>query len=239
MICHLYELIFLSIFSPQSYYLLFNIQNKYTKFERRTFLIFAPFRDYQEITFNMAEQKTNQVHIKLSMDQLKRPSVEAFKKQAKLPVTLVLDNVRSMHNVGSAFRTADAFALEKILLCGITGTPPHREIEKTALGATRSMAWQHIAETEQAVKQLQDDGYRIVAVEQAAGSRALHRFSPIPTEKYALVFGNEVHGVSDGVMAMADSCIEIPQSGTKHSLNIAVSVGIVLWDFYTKLHLNT
>ena len=172
------------------------------------------------------------------MDQLKRPSVEAFKKQAKLPVTLVLDNVRSMHNVGSAFRTADAFALEQIVLCGITGTPPHREIEKTALGATQSVAWQHVTDTVQAIQQLRDEGYRIVAVEQAAGSRALHQFSPIPTEKYALVFGNEVHGVSDEVMAMANSCVEIPQSGTKHSLNIAVSIGIVLWEFYAKLLLD-
>ncbi len=173
------------------------------------------------------------------MDELKRPSIEAFKKQAKLPVILVLDNVRSMHNVGSAFRTADAFALEQIILCGITGTPPHREIEKTALGATQSVAWQHVAETTQAIQQLRDKGYRIVAIEQAAGSRALHQFAPTQTEKYALVFGNEVHGVSDEVMAMVDSCVEIPQSGTKHSLNIAVSVGVVLWEFYAKLQLDT
>ena len=173
------------------------------------------------------------------MDQLKRPSVEAFKKQAKLPVTLVLDNVRSMHNVGSAFRTADAFALEQVVLCGITGTPPHREIEKTALGATQSVEWQYITDTAKAIQQLRDEGYDIVAVEQAVGSRALNQFSPNPTEKYALVFGNEVHGVSDEVMTMANSCVEIPQSGTKHSLNIAVSIGIVLWEFYAKLQLNT
>ncbi|MFB2118816.1 RNA methyltransferase [Parapedobacter sp. 2B3] len=179
------------------------------------------------------------MHVKLSMDELKRPSIETFKNQTKLPVTLVLDNVRSMHNVGSAFRTADAFALEQIVLCGITGTPPHREIEKTALGATQSVAWQHITDTARAIQQLQDEGYRIVAVEQAGGSCALHQFAPSSTEKYALVFGNEVHGVSDEVMAMVDSCVEIPQSGTKHSLNIAVSVGIVLWEFYAKLQLNT
>ncbi|MEC3879054.1 RNA methyltransferase [Parapedobacter sp. 10938] len=179
------------------------------------------------------------MHVKLSMDELKRPSIETFKKQAKLPVTLVLDNVRSMHNVGSAFRTADAFALEEMILCGITGTPPHREIEKTALGATQSVAWQHIADTAQAIQQLRDKGYRVMAVEQAAGSCALHQFNPVPTEKYALVFGNEVHGVSDEVMALVDGCIEIPQSGTKHSLNIAVSVGIVLWACYAKLQLST
>lgn len=177
------------------------------------------------------------MHIKLSVDELKRPSIETFKSQAKLPVTMVLDNVRSMHNVGSAFRTADAFALEKVVLCGITGTPPHREIEKTALGATQSVAWQYATETVRAVKDLGDLGYHIIAVEQAAGSTPLQQFLPIPHGKYALVFGNEVHGVSSEVMALADSCIEIPQSGTKHSLNIAVSVGIVLWNFYAKLHL--
>ena len=173
------------------------------------------------------------------MDELRRPTIETFKKQAKLPVTLVLDNVRSMHNVGSAFRTADAFALEQIILCGITGTPPHREIEKTALGATQSVAWQHAPDTAKALQDLADSGYRIVAVEQATGSVPLQQFNATPHEKYALVFGNEVHGVSEAAMARADRCIEIPQSGTKHSLNIAVSVGIVLWEFYTKLHLNT
>ncbi|MFC3196868.1 RNA methyltransferase [Parapedobacter deserti] len=175
---------------------------------------------------------------KLSMDQLQRPSVELFKAQAKLPVALVLDNVRSMHNVGSAFRTSDAFALEKVALCGITGTPPHREIEKTALGATQSVAWTYAADPVSAIRQLQEDGYRIVAVEQAQGSIPLQEFVPKAGEKYALVFGNEVHGVSNEIMALADACIEIPQSGTKHSLNIAVSIGIVLWSFYASLHIN-
>ena len=169
---------------------------------------------------------------KLSMDQLQRPSVEAFRAQAKLPVTLVLDNVRSMHNVGSAFRTSDAFAVERIILCGITGTPPHREIEKTALGATQSVAWEHTADTAAAVGQLREDGYRILAVEQAKGSIPLQEFTPEVGGKYALVFGNEVHGVADEVVALADMSLEIPQSGSKHSLNIAVSVGIVLWEFY-------
>ncbi|WP_257669285.1 RNA methyltransferase [Parapedobacter tibetensis] len=177
------------------------------------------------------------MHIKRSMGQLQRPSIEAFKAQAKLPVVLVLDNVRSLHNVGSAFRTADAFALERIALCGITGTPPHREIEKTALGATQSVEWNHVAETAQAIQQLREEGYHIIAIEQAEGSIPLHQFAPVYPEKYALVFGNEVHGVSDEVMLAVDSCIEIPQSGTKHSLNIAVSIGIVLWDCYHKLHL--
>ncbi len=175
---------------------------------------------------------------RLSMEQLERPSVEAFKAQEKLPVTMILDNVRSMHNVGSAFRTADAFALERIVLCGITGTPPHREIEKTALGATQSVAWTHIGNTAEAVKQFRNQGYRVLAVEQAAASVPLQQFEPAYPEKYALVFGNEVHGVSDDVMQLVDGCIEIPQSGTKHSLNIAVSVGIILWQFYSKIHLH-
>ncbi|WP_090974127.1 RNA methyltransferase [Parapedobacter composti] len=173
---------------------------------------------------------------KLSMEELQRPSVETFKAQDKLPVALVLDNVRSMHNVGSAFRTSDAFAVERIILCGITGRPPHREIEKTALGATQSVTWSHVGDTSAAVRDLRKEGYRIVAVEQAKGSIPLQQFKPTETEKYALVFGNEVHGVSDDVMANVDACIEIPQSGTKHSLNIAVSIGIVLWSFYAELH---
>ena len=179
------------------------------------------------------------MHIKRSMDQLERPSIDVFRVQAKIPVVLVLDNVRSMHNVGSAFRTADAFAIEQLILCGITGTPPHREIEKTALGATQSVPWQHVASTEQAVQALRSQGYRIIAAEQATDSIPLHQFQPEPGGKYALVFGNEVHGVSNEIMAMLDSCVEIPQSGTKHSLNIAVSVGIVLWEAYAKLHLDS
>lgn len=171
------------------------------------------------------------------MDQLQRPSLEAFRAQAKLPVTMVLDNVRSMHNVGSAFRTADGFAIEQVLLCGITGKPPHREIEKTALGATRSVRWEYTAQTEHAIERLRNEGYHIVGIEQAKGSIPLQQFTPTLTEKYALVFGNEVHGVSDAVMQNLNTCIEIPQSGTKHSLNISVSVGIVLWHFYTKLQL--
>lgn len=171
------------------------------------------------------------------MDQLRRPSVEAFKTQPKLPVTLVLDNVRSMHNVGSAFRTSDAFAVEQIILCGITGTPPHREIEKTALGATQSVAWHHVSDTFSTLQQLRKEGYRIIAIEQAKGSIPLQQFVPLQAEKYALVFGNEVHGVAEEVMEGIDACIEIPQSGTKHSLNIAVSIGIVLWDIYAKCYL--
>lgn len=174
---------------------------------------------------------------KLKLDELNRVSVEEFKQQEKLPLVVVLDNVRSMHNVGSVFRTSDGFSIEKIYLCGITAQPPHREIEKTALGATQSVAWLHVENTVDAVTQLRNEGYRILAIEQAKDSTMLHTFVPDPGHKYALIFGNEVNGVSDEVMAVIDECIEIPQFGTKHSFNIVISAGIVLWDFFAKLRL--
>lgn len=172
---------------------------------------------------------------KLKLDELNRASVEEFKAQQKLPVAVVLDNVRSLHNVGSIFRTSDAFAVDLICLCGITGTPPNREIEKTALGATNSVNWKHYPTTLEAVHQLRVDGYIILAIEQAEDSTMLNDFSPIPGENYALVFGNEVNGVDDEVMEQIDGCIEIPQFGTKHSFNIVVSAGIILWDLFSKL----
>jgi 23S rRNA (guanosine2251-2'-O)-methyltransferase len=172
---------------------------------------------------------------KLKLDELNRASVAEFKAGAKLPVVVVLDNVRSMHNIGSIFRTADGFAVEKICLCGITAQPPHREIEKTALGATQSINWEYYAEPLQAIKQLREEGYRIIAVEQAERSIMLQNFNIIEGEKYALIFGNEVNGVSDEVMNTIDACIEIPQFGTKHSFNIVVSAGIVLWDLFLKM----
>ncbi|RKR84786.1 SpoU rRNA methylase family protein [Mucilaginibacter gracilis] len=175
---------------------------------------------------------------KLKLDELNRASVEEFKAQDKLPVAVVLDNVRSLHNVGSVFRTSDAFAVDVVCLCGITGTPPNREIEKTALGATNSVNWKHYATTLEAVHQLRVDGYLIIAIEQAVDSTKLHEFEPIPGEKYALIFGNEVNGVADDVMEQIDGCIEIPQFGTKHSFNIVVSAGIILWDFFSKLNLS-
>ena len=174
---------------------------------------------------------------KLKLDELNRPSVAEFKEQKKLPVIVVLDNVRSMHNIGSIFRTSDAFAVEQICLCGISAQPPHREIEKTALGATQSVNWIYYSDAQEAVEQLQANGYRVIAIEQAEKSTMLNEFKPVDGEKYALVFGNEVNGVSDEVMAKADGCIEIPQFGTKHSFNIVVSAGIVLWDFFAKLNL--
>ena len=177
----------------------------------------------------------NQPIRKLKLDELNRASVAEFKAQDKLPVVVVLDNVRSMHNIGSIFRTSDGFAVEQDCLCGITAQPPHREIEKTALGATQSINWSYFATPVEAVEYLRKEGYTIIAIEQAQNSILLNDFNPDKTQKYALIFGNEVNGVSDEVMQMIDACIEIPQFGTKHSFNIVVSAGIVLWDFFSKM----
>jgi 23S rRNA (guanosine2251-2'-O)-methyltransferase len=174
---------------------------------------------------------------KLKLEELNRVDLKEFKAQEKLPVVVVLDNVRSMHNVGSVFRTADGFSIEKVVLCGITAQPPHREIEKTALGATQSVEWIHFDNTTNAIETLRADGYRIIAIEQAENSTMLNVFKPMPAAKYALIFGNEVNGVSEEAMEMIDQCIEIPQFGTKHSFNIVISAGIVLWDFFAKLKL--
>lgn len=174
---------------------------------------------------------------KLKLDELNRVDIKEFKEQEKLPVVVVLDNVRSMHNVGSVFRTADGFSIEKVILCGITAQPPHREIEKTALGATQSVDWIHFEDTLTAIDQLRNDGYKIIAIEQAQDSTMLNTFKPDHQLKYALIFGNEVNGVSDEAMQKIDECIEIPQFGTKHSFNIVISAGIVLWDFFAKLRL--
>ena len=172
---------------------------------------------------------------KLKLHELGRLSVDEFKKAAKIPVCIVLDNVRSLHNVGSAFRTCDAFKLEKIFLTGITGTPPHREIEKSALGATMSVLWEYREKTSALLDELKGDGYIIIAIEQTTESLPLERFNPHPERKYCLVFGNEVNGISDEAIAQADVALEIPQSGTKHSLNISVCLGIVAWEFFRKL----
>jgi tRNA G18 (ribose-2'-O)-methylase SpoU len=166
---------------------------------------------------------------KLANEELNRLEVDAFKKSKKNPIVLVLDNVRSMNNVGSAFRTGDAFLIEKIYLCGITAKPPHREINKTALGATETVAWEHFENTSDAVERLKKEGYTIMSVEQAEDSLSLENFTPNSDEKYAFVFGNEVYGVEQEVVDKSDYCLEIPQFGTKHSLNISVSIGVVLW----------
>ncbi|OUJ69124.1 RNA methyltransferase [Hymenobacter crusticola] len=176
---------------------------------------------------------------KLTMEELNRLTVTDFKNTQKFPLTLVLDNVRSLHNVGAAFRTADAFAIEKIWLCGITGRPPQREITKTALGSTESVTWEYAPTTAEAIQQLKAAGYVVVAVEQTDQSQALTTFLPEPARPYALVMGNEVFGVEDEVLALCDAAVEIPQFGTKHSLNVSVAAGVVLWDFLTKMGLAT
>jgi 23S rRNA (guanosine2251-2'-O)-methyltransferase len=175
---------------------------------------------------------------KLKNEELNRITVEDFKNNKKIPLVIILDNVRSLNNVGSAFRTSDAFLIEKICLCGITGTPPHREIHKTALGATDSVNWEYYNQTIEAVELLRSQGYTIIAIEQAKNSLMLDKFYPVENQKYAFIFGNEVFGVDEKVMEHIDQCIEIPQFGTKHSLNISVSIGITIWDFFSKLHKN-
>jgi 23S rRNA (guanosine2251-2'-O)-methyltransferase len=167
---------------------------------------------------------------KLSMAELNRLDVGDFKKSTKLPVILVLDNIRSLSNIGSIFRTADAFKLEGIYLCGISGRPPHREIHKTALGATETVDWKYFEKSLDAISELKSLGYSIVAVEQTDKSQMLHTF--IWPNKTALVLGNEVDGVSDSVIDLIDAAVEVPQSGTKHSLNVSVCAGIVCWQYY-------
>jgi tRNA G18 (ribose-2'-O)-methylase SpoU len=168
--------------------------------------------------------------IKKSMSELNRLSIEEFKQQEKNDVVVVLDNIRSMHNVGSVFRTSDAFLIKEIVLCGLTPCPPHRDIQKSALGATESVAWSYEKETTDAIDKLKQQDYKILAIEQVHNSISLSDFSKAEGAKVAFVFGNEVHGVSDEVLSRCDSCIEIPQQGSKHSFNISVSVGIVLWE---------
>ncbi len=175
---------------------------------------------------------------KLKLEELGRISVDEFKDAEKLPVCILLDNVRSLHNVGSAFRTADAFRIEKIYLTGITGTPPHREIQKSALGATESVVWEYAERSAEAIQKIKSSGYEIIIIEQTTTSNPVQEFIPVPGKKYCLVFGNEVDGVSDDVIALGDQALEIPQTGTKHSLNISVCLGIVAWEFFRKISVN-
>jgi 23S rRNA (guanosine2251-2'-O)-methyltransferase len=171
---------------------------------------------------------------KLLNSELERKTLDQFRKTEKSPFIIVLDNVRSQSNVGSVFRTADAFLTEAIYLCGITSCPPHREIQKTALGATESVSWKYFPSTSDAIKDLKEKGYRIIAIEQAVGATELQNFKIEDGIKYALVFGHEVNGVDQEIVNMCDLCIEIPQFGTKHSFNIAISAGIVLWEVNRK-----
>lgn len=171
---------------------------------------------------------------KLSMMDLERISIDEFKEATKIPLVIVLDNIRSQHNTGSVFRTADAFRIDKIYLCGITATPPNREIQKSALGATDSVNWEYFESTLGAIDLLKSQGFTIIAAEQATGSIRLEELIIDQDKKYALIFGNEVMGVDDEVMKKCDLCIEIPQFGTKHSLNVSVSAGILMWEFIKK-----
>jgi 23S rRNA (guanosine2251-2'-O)-methyltransferase len=174
---------------------------------------------------------------KLKNEELKRISVDEFKSTTKTPIVIVLDNIRSLNNIGSVFRTADAFLIEAVYLCGITATPPHREIQKTALGATESVTWKHFSSTTEALKELKNDNFKIAAIEQAGNSTMLNDFNLNKDEKLAVIFGNEVKGVEQEAINLSDVVIEIPQYGTKHSLNISVSAGMVIWDLYQKINL--
>jgi len=173
---------------------------------------------------------------KLKIHELPRLSPEVFQVSKKTPLVMVLDNIRSMHNVGAAFRIADAFLVERLYLCGITGAPPHREIHKTALGAEEHVAWTQAQDTLTVVKSLKKAGYRIVAVEQTDASEALHTFTHATKQKYAVVFGHEVFGIQDEVLSACDICLEIPQRGVKHSLNVSVSMGIVMWELMKNVY---
>jgi len=172
---------------------------------------------------------------KLKLEELGRMSAAEFRNAPKTPVIVLLDNIRSLHNVGSAFRTADAFRIEKIILTGITGQPPHREINKAALGATESVSWEYVEKGDTAIKQLKENNYQILCLEQTTESIPLNDFIPENGKKICLVFGNEVSGVTEEILKLADHILEVPQIGTKHSLNVSVSIGIVLWDLINKL----
>ncbi|MBZ4677285.1 MAG: TrmH family methyltransferase [Anaerophaga sp.] len=171
---------------------------------------------------------------KLKLDELGRISVKEFKKVAKTPIIVVLDNIRSLHNVGSIFRTSDAFRIRSVFLCGITATPPHKEIHKTALGAEESVEWHYFNKTTDAVEMLKKEGFFLIGIEQTDESISLPAFEPDMTKKYAVFFGNEVKGVDQRVIDECDMCLEIPQFGTKHSFNVSVSAGIVLWELAGK-----
>ena len=172
---------------------------------------------------------------KLKNNELGRISVDEFKSIEKTPIIVVLDNIRSLNNIGSVFRTSDAFLIEKIYLCGICATPPNKDIHKTALGATESVNWEYVENTLTLIEKLKRENVKVLAIEQAENSTKLDAFYPTKGEKYAIVMGNEVKGVQQEVVTASDLCIEIPQLGTKHSLNISVTTGVVIWDLFVKL----
>lgn len=183
-------------------------------------------------------QRPNNLMRKLKNSELDRLSVDGFKNAEKTPIIIILDNIRSLNNIGSVFRTSDAFLIEKIYLCGITATPPHKDIHKTALGSTDTVDWEYAKNTLDVVKKLKTDGIKICAIEQAEQATMLDNFKVEPNTTYALVFGNEVKGVAQDVVSASDVVIEIPQFGTKHSLNISVSCGVVVWDIFSKMKHN-
>ncbi len=172
---------------------------------------------------------------KLKNSELDRLSVDEFKETKKTPIIIVLDNIRSLNNIGSVFRTSDAFLIEKIYLCGITATPPHKDIHKTALGSTETVAWEYVENTIDLIERLKSENVIIASIEQAENATMLNDFMPEPNRKYALVFGNEVKGVAQKVVTASDVVLEIPQFGTKHSLNISVSCGVMIWDVFAKM----
>ena len=174
---------------------------------------------------------------KLANSELNRLSIPDFKQAEKIPVVMVLDNVRSLNNIGSVFRTSDAFLVDRILLCGITATPPHKDIHKTALGATESVDWKYYPETREAIQELRDDGYHIVAVEQTEGSIPLDKFRVKKGVGYAFILGHEIRGVGQDIVNLSDTSLDIPQFGTKHSLNISVCAGMVIWEVFRQLRL--
>lgn len=174
---------------------------------------------------------------KLANSELERKNISEFKEAEKTPLIIVLDDIRSLHNIGSVFRTADAFLIEKIYLCGITATPPNKEIHKTALGATETVAWEYAKDVAEVIENLKKENVSVFAIEQVEHSVLLQDFMPEKETKYALVFGNEVKGVSQQAIDLCEGTIEIPQLGTKHSLNISVSAGIVVWDLFRKMQL--
>lgn len=204
----------------------------YNSAEERFEEVAAASVDESSVVMHLEEPSPGEV-LKKSQQDMHRANLDMFRRQKKIPVIVVLDNIRSLNNIGSIFRTCDGFACAGIRLCGITATPPSPEIHKTALGAEESVEWQYCATTREAVDTLRAEGYRIVCLEQVHGSIALQNFKPSPSEKYALIAGNEVDGVDPAIVAGADIYLEIPQSGTKHSLNVAVATAVTLWQFYS------
>jgi tRNA G18 (ribose-2'-O)-methylase SpoU len=208
--------------------------NNFIKEKSGTYNSFAKISNFslQSLSLQLFWKTCPMPMRKLSNEELQRKTIEEFRQAGKYPVMVVLDNVRSLNNIGSVFRTCDAFLIEGICLCGITATPPHREISRTALGATESVSWQYFTSAAEAVRVLKATGYTVFAIEQTIQSIPLYSIDIRLNKKYALVFGHEINGVEQEVVNVCDGAIEIPQYGTKHSLNIAVSAGMVLWEFF-------